>query len=82
MDNIYEKPYAKFLEEAIQGMVQLPVTGICIIARLSDGAVFTQYHNSTPMDKMIYAGVIQQDVTMDILKANNSIGNDQDKEKE
>ena len=30
------------------------------------------------MDKMIYAGVIQQDVTMDILKANNMIGKDEE----
>jgi len=26
------------------------------------------------MDKMIYAGVIQQDVTWEILKANNAVG--------
>ena len=53
-----------------------PVTGICIITRLSDGSVFTQYHNSNMMDKMTYAGVIQQDVTLDMLKANNMVGED------
>ena len=82
MGNIYDKDYAPFMEDALQSMVQMPITGICIISRLKDGSVFTQYHNSTPIDKMVYAGVIQQDITMDVLKANNAIGENQDKDKE
>ena len=82
MESICAKSYAPFLEEALQSMVRMPIAGICIITRLNDGSVFTQYHNSTPIDKMVYAGVIQQDITMDILKANNAIGEDQDKDKE
>lgn len=74
MENIYEKDYAAFLEEALQSMMHMPVSGICIITKMQDGSVSSDYYNSKVMDKMIYAGVIQQDVTMDILKANNMIG--------
>ncbi len=76
MENIYEKNYAQFMEEALRGMVQLPVAGICIITRLSDGSVFTQYHNSSMMDKITYAGIIQQDATLEMLKANNMVEDD------
>lgn len=78
MENIYNKEYASFLEKTLQSMVQMPVSGICILLKLEDGAVCSDYYNSKMMDKMIYAGVIQQDVTMDILKANNMVGNTDD----
>lgn len=73
MENIYSKDYAEFMEEALQAMVQLPVEGICIITKLQGGAVFTNYFKSNMMDKITYAGVIQQDATLDMLKANKLI---------
>ena len=73
MENIYNKDYAEFMEEALQAMVQLPVQGICIITKLQGGAVFTNYFKSNMMDKITYAGVIQQDATLDMLKANKLI---------
>lgn len=75
MENIYDKEYATFLEKTLQSMVQMSVSGICILLKLEDGSICSDYYNSKMMDKMIYAGVIQQDVTMDILKANNMVGN-------
>ena len=78
MENIYDKEYATFLEKTLQSMVQMPVSGICILLKLEDGSICSDYYNSKMMDKMIYAGVIQQDVTMDILKANNMVGNTDD----
>lgn len=80
MENICNKNYARFLEETLQRMVQMPVSGICILLKLEDGSICSDYYNSRMMDKMIYAGVIQQDVTMDILKANNMVGNVDDDE--
>ena len=73
MENIYNKDYAEFMEEALQAMVHLPVEGICIITKLQGGAVFTNYFKSNMMDKITYAGVIQQDATLDMLKANKLI---------
>lgn len=78
MENIYEKEYVSFMEEVLQHMVQLPVSGICVLMKLEDGSVCTNYFNSKMMDKMIYAGVIQQDITWEILKANNAVGRDPD----
>lgn len=78
MENICEKKYASFMEEVLQHMVQMPVAGICVVMRLDDGSVCSNYFNSKMMDKMIYAGVIQQDVTWEILKANNAVGRDSD----
>ena len=78
MENICEKKYASFMEEVLQHMIQMPVSGICVLMKLEDGAVCSNYFNSKMMDKMIYAGVIQQDVTWEILKANNAVGRDPD----
>lgn len=78
MENIYDKDYAPFMEEVLQRMIQMPVTGICVLMKLEDGAVCSNYFNSKMMDKMIYAGVIQQDVTWEILKANNAVGREPD----
>ena len=74
MQNIKEKKYATFLEKTLQNMAQMPVQGICILLKLEDGSVCSDYYNSKMMDKMLYAGVIQQDITWDMLKANNAIG--------
>lgn len=73
MENIYTKDYAEFMEEALQAMVQLPVEGICIITKLQGGAIFTNYSKSNMMDKISYAGIIQQDATLDMLKANKLV---------
>ena len=61
------------MEEMLSRMVKLPVEGICIITKLSGGAVYSEYYNSNMMDKFVYAGVIQQDATMDMMRANNWI---------
>ena len=82
MENICEKQYAPFMEKILQHMVHMPVTGICVLMKLEDGAVCSDYYNSCMTDKMIYAGVIQQDINWDILKANNVIGRNFDEEKE
>ena len=78
MENIYKKEYAVFMEKTLQTMVRMPISGICILLKLEDGSVCSDYFNSKMMDKMIYAGVIQQDVTWEILKANNAVGRDSD----
>jgi hypothetical protein len=80
VENIYKKEYAVFMEKTLQTMVRMPISGICILLKLEDGSVCSDYFNSKMMDKMIYAGVIQQDVTWEILKANNAVGRDTDED--
>ena len=73
MENILKKDYAKFMEETLSNMVELPVEGICVITKLKGGGIFTSYFNSNMTDKITYAGVIQQDATLDMLKANKLV---------
>lgn len=71
MENICDKKYAMFMEGTLRNMVNMPVSGICILIRMENGAVYSDYYNSKVIDKMIYAGIIQQDITLGILKANS-----------
>lgn len=73
MDNITTKAYASYMEQTLQEMVTLPIEGICIITKLSGGAVFTSYYNSTSMDKITYAGLIQQDAMIETLRINKML---------
>lgn len=77
MNDITSKAYASFMEQTLQEMVTLPVEGICVITKLSGGAVFTSYYNSTSMDKITYAGLIQQDAMIETLRINKMLGNDE-----
>lgn len=82
MENICKKKYAPFMEEVLQHMMHMPVSGICVLMKLEDGSVCSDYYNSGTIDKMVYAGVIQQDVTWGILKANNAVGRDANQDNE
>lgn len=77
MNDITSKAYASFMEQTLQEMVTLPVEGICVITKLSGGAVFTSYYNSTSMDKITYAGLIQQDAMIETLRINKMLGSDE-----
>lgn len=46
MKNICKKKYARFMEEALQSMVQMPVSGICILMKLENGSFCSYYYNS------------------------------------
>ena len=73
MESTYTRDYDKFMEEALRAMEQLPVESICVITKLHGGAVFTNYFKASMMDKITYAGIIQQDATLDMLKANKLV---------
>ena len=79
MDGMFKKDYAEFMEKTLERMGELPVEGICIVAKLSGRAIFADYYNSNMMDKFIYAGVVQQSANMDMLRANNWIKDDSGK---
>ena len=69
MGDIRSKEYAAYMEHTLKDMNDLPVESICIITKLKDGAVYTSYYNSTMTDKLIYAGLVQQDAMLDTLRA-------------
>lgn len=70
-DNI---PYAKWLEQALQELLTLPVKGICMAAIVGNkGDIYTNYHNIDMSDKLVIAGLIQQDAMIDTMIANGMI---------
>ena len=78
MEKINRKDYAEFLEKTLQNMIELPVEGICIVTKLKGGGHMMSFFNSSPSDKIAYAGMIQQDAMIDTLKANNWISDKDD----
>ena len=69
MGDILSKDYAAYMEHTLKDMTDLPVEGICIITKLKDGAFYTSYYNSTMTDKLVYAGLVQQDAMPESLRA-------------
>ena len=75
-------PYAQWLENAIRELVELPVRGICIVATTDNGDVYNNYYNVTMADKLIMAGLIQQDATFEAMSANEFIEYVEDEEED
>ena len=72
MGDIRSKDYASYMEQTLKDMIEMPVEGICIITKLKGGFVYTSYYNSTMMDKLVYAGLVQQDAMLDTLRASKA----------
>ena len=66
-------PYAQWLETALQEMIKFPVKGICINAVSTDGTVYTNYYKISMNDKLLVAGLLQQDAMIDTLTINGFI---------
>ena len=73
MDDIFQKEYAEYLETTLKELVTLPAEGICILAKLQGGATYTSFHKSSITDKILYAGLIQQDAMIETLEKNRMI---------
>lgn len=74
-DNI---PYAQWLEQTLQDVINLPIKGLSLHAVLDNGDVYTAYHKVGMNDKLIIAGQVQQDAMVDFLLINNFIKNDEE----
>lgn len=82
-ENPWEKvPYAEWLERALQELIKFPVKGICMYAVADDGAIYSNYHNISMMDKLSIAGLIQQDAMMDSMAASGIITIDDGEEED
>lgn len=77
MEDIRKKDYAGFLEETLTALAEMPIEGLCIIGKMKGGGNFVNYYKSSVTDKILYAGLIQQDATLDMLKANRSIDSEE-----
>ena len=85
MDNevdLNDISYAKWLENALQEMIQMPVKGVCLFAITDNGDFYNNYHNISVADKFVMAGFIQQDAMFDSMAANGIIERDDGEEEE
>lgn len=67
---IFDMPYAKWLEESIQHIVASDPMSLCIVAIGKTGNVLTGYYNCDATDKAVIAHNIQSDIVMDIIHNN------------
>lgn len=72
-NNITEMPYAKWLEQTLHDISSLPVKGIALLVSTENGDSYTNYYNVSMADKLIMAGLIQQDSTLDMLASNGIV---------
>ena len=79
-NNITEMPYAKWLEQTLHYISSLPVKGIALLVSTENGDSYTNYYNVSMADKLIMAGLIQQDSTLDMLASNGIIQYEDDEE--
>ena len=77
-NNLRNIPYAEFLENTLQELITMPVKGIALNAVLTDGSVYTAYHNVSMNNKLTISGLVQQDATLDFMKVNNYIKTDEE----
>lgn len=80
--NITEMPYAQWLERALRDISDLDIRSIAFVGVLESGDVYTSYYNAQMTDKLVLAGIINQDAMMDTLEANGVIEYVEDDEEE
>ena len=73
-------PYTKWLEEAVAGIIGMPVESICILTKYKDGSVQTGYYKCSVSDQLLFAGFINQDAMIETLKVNGQIQRDEGEE--
>ena len=77
MADIRKQEYAQFLEETLSALVEMPIGSMCIMGNMKGGDSFVNYYKLSITDKILFAGLIQQDAMIDSLKANNLIKNEE-----
>lgn len=75
-------PYAEWLEKSLQSFVGKPIESICIITKFDTGEVGTGYWNCTMGDKLLFAGIMQQDAMFDTMEANGMLDDEEELEDE
>lgn len=81
-NNITNMPYAQWLEQTLRDISVLPVKGIVLMGVLDDGESYTAYYNVSMTDKLLLAGLVNQDATLDMLAAQGVIDYSDDEEEE
>lgn len=72
-NNLNKLPYAEWLEKTLHDVIGLPVKGISMTVILDGGDAYTNYYNTSMSDKLIIAGLVQQDAMLDSMAATGLI---------
>lgn len=78
--DITKMPYAQWLEEALTNITALPMRTLVILGITEGGDMYNDYYNASIGDKIMIAGLIQQDAMYDSLEANGHIKIEDDEE--
>ena len=72
-NNITDMPYAKWLEQILHDITDIPMRAISIAAITENGDFYSNYYKATMADKLVLSGVINQDAMLDTLAANGVV---------
>lgn len=72
-NDITNMPYAKWLENTLRELTNLPTRSICVAAITNDGDPYIDYYNVSIPDMFVFSGLINQDAIMNTLEANGVI---------
>lgn len=79
-NNFNNIPYAAWLERNLRDLIEAPVRSICISAVDENGVVYRDYYNANMLDKILIAGIIQQDAMLDSMAAHGIVEYVEDEE--
>ena len=72
-NNITDMPYAKWLEQTLRDISELPIRSMAFVGCLEDNDIYTAYYNANMTDKLLLSGIINQDAMYDSLAANGVV---------
>lgn len=78
--NLKDIPYAAWLEKNLRELIDTPVKSICITAVSESGDLYRDYYNAPMLDKVLMAGIIQQDAMLDSMAAHGIVEYVEDEE--
>ena len=70
MEEIHNLPYASWLEKSLKTLLEADITAICLLTKTADDEVGCGYWNASVTDKVLFAGMVQQDAMIDTLQNN------------
>lgn len=79
-NNITSKPFAKWFEQTLHDIMDFPVRGIAVALVSDTGDTYINYYETTMADKILIAGLINQDANLDMMAANGFIEYSDDEE--
>lgn len=80
-NNITKMPYAQWLEQTLHDISAMPIRGIALMGVTDNGDTYVNYYECSMADKLLIAGLVNQDATLDMLAAQGVI-NYEDEEEE